>query len=305
MPDQGSGMFGACVGGVRRMVQNLEPHFADVQAHYDLSDDFYRLFLDATQTYSCAYFERDDMTLEEAQAAKIDLSLGKLGLRPGMTLLDVGCGWGATMRRAVQKYDVNVIGLTLSKNQAAHVQKSFDDLDSARSKRVLLAGWEEFDEPVDRIVSIGAFEHFGHERYGDFFKMAYHVLPRDGVMLLHTITDLTKQEVIDQGLPISIDLLRFIIFIQREIFPGGRLPKIPMVEEHASQAGFTLTRRQSLQPHYARTLDRWAEALQAHQQEAIEIQSEEVYERYMKYLTGCAEKFRDGYVDVNQFTLAK
>jgi cyclopropane-fatty-acyl-phospholipid synthase len=83
------------------------------------------------------------------------------------------------------------------------------------------------------------------------------------------------------------------------------LPKIPMVEEHASQAGFTLTRRQSLQPHYARTLDRWAEALQAHQQEAIEIQSEEVYERYMKYLTGCAQKFRDGYVDVNQFTLAK
>jgi cyclopropane-fatty-acyl-phospholipid synthase len=287
------------------MAQKLEPHFADVQAHYDLSDDFYRLFLDPSQTYSCAYFERDDMTLQEAQTAKIDLSLAKLGLRPGMTLLDVGCGWGATMRRAVQKYDVNVIGLTLSKNQAAHVQKSFDELDSPRSKRVLLAGWEEFDEPVDRIVSIGAFEHFGHERYGDFFKMAYHVLPRDGVMLLHTITDLTKQEVIDQGLPISIDLLRFIIFIQREIFPGGRLPKIPMVEEHASQAGFTLTRRQSLQPHYARTLDRWAEALQAHQQEAIEIQSEEVYERYMKYLTGCAEKFRDGYVDVNQFTLAK
>ncbi len=187
------------------------------------------------------------MTLEEAQLAKIDLSLGKLGLRPGMTLLDVGCGWGATMRRAVEKYDVNVVGLTLSKNQAAHVQKSFDEMDNPRSKQVLLAGWEEFDEPVDRIVSIGAFEHFGHERYGDFFKMAYHVLPGDGVMLLHTITDLTKQEVIDRGLPISIDLLRFIIFIQREIFPSGRLPKIQMVEEHSSQLNFRLTRRQSLQ----------------------------------------------------------
>ena len=105
------------------MSTNLTPHFDDVQSHYDLSDDFYRLFLDPTQTYSCAYFERDDMTLEEAQLAKVDLSLGKLGLEPGMTLLDVGCGWGATLRRAIEKYDVNVIGLTLCKNQAAHVQR--------------------------------------------------------------------------------------------------------------------------------------------------------------------------------------
>src|SRR3954467_315199 len=104
----------------------MKPHFEDVQAHYDLSDDFFRLFLDPTQTYSCAYFERDDMTLEEAQIAKIDLSLGKLGLQPGMTLLDVGCGWGATVNRAVERYDVNVIGLTLSKNQQAHVQELLD-----------------------------------------------------------------------------------------------------------------------------------------------------------------------------------
>ena len=100
----------------------MKPHFEDVQAHYDLSDDFFRLFLDPTQTYSCAYFERDDMTLEEAQIAKIDLALGKLGLRPGMTLLDVGCGWGSTMMRAIERYDVNVVGLTLSENQPAHVE---------------------------------------------------------------------------------------------------------------------------------------------------------------------------------------
>src|SRR6201999_1968361 len=135
------------------MSTDLTPHFDDVQSHYDLSDDFYRLFLDSSQTYSCAYFERDDMTLEEAQLAKIDLSLGKLGLRPGMTLLDVGCGWGATSRRAIEKYDVNGIGLTLSEHQAAHVQKSFDALDTTRSTRVLLRGWEQFDESADRIVS--------------------------------------------------------------------------------------------------------------------------------------------------------
>src|SRR3954466_4042660 len=139
----------------------LRPDFENVQAHYDLSDDFFRLFLDPTQTYSCAYFERDDMTLEQAQIAKIDLSLGKLGLQPGMTLLDIGCGWGATLRRAVEKYDVNVVGLTLSENQHDHVEKVFADMDSSRTKRVLLQGWEQFDEPVDRIVSIGAFEHFG------------------------------------------------------------------------------------------------------------------------------------------------
>jgi cyclopropane-fatty-acyl-phospholipid synthase len=287
------------------MAGKLRPHFEDVQAHYDLSDDFFRLFLDPSQTYSCAYFERDDMTLEEAQQAKVDLSLGKLGLQPGMTLLDVGCGWGSTMRRAIEKYDVNVVGLTLSKNQAGHVQKMFDELESPRTKRILLEGWERFDEPVDRIVSIGAFEHFGHDRYDDFFKMAYDALPDDGVMLLHTITGLTGPQMVERGMPLTFELARFMKFIITEIFPGGRLPSIEKVEDHSSKAGFTLTRRQSLQPHYVKTLEHWAAALEAHKEEAIEIQSEEVYERYMHYLTGCAKGFRVGYIDVNQFTLEK
>ncbi|MFV8317742.1 cyclopropane mycolic acid synthase MmaA2 [Mycobacterium sp. 23] len=287
------------------MAAKLKPHFDDVQAHYDLSDDFFRLFLDPTQTYSCAYFEREDMTLEEAQIAKIDLALGKLGLQPGMTLLDVGCGWGATMRRAIEKYDVNVVGLTLSKNQAAHVQKSFDEMDTERTRRVLLEGWEQFDEPVDRIVSIGAFEHFGFDRYDDFFALAHRVLPADGVMLLHTITALTGTQMAERGMPLTFEGARFAKFIMTEIFPGGRLPSIEKVEEHSAKGGFTLTRRQSLQPHYARTLDLWAAALESRKGEAIEIQSEEVYERYMKYLTGCADSFRTGYIDVNQFTLEK
>jgi cyclopropane-fatty-acyl-phospholipid synthase len=287
------------------MTEKLKPHFADVQAHYDLSDNFFRLFLDPSQTYSCAYFEREDMTLEEAQVAKIDLALGKLGLQPGMTLLDVGCGWGATVRRAVEKYDVNVVGLTLSKNQAAHVQKSFDQIDSQRSKRVLLNGWEQFDEPVDRIVSIGAFEHFGHDRYDDFFKMAYGALPADGVMLLHTITGLTGPQMVERGMPLTFELARFIKFMVTEIFPGGRLPTIEMVEDKSANGGFRLTRNQSLQLHYARTLDLWADALEKHKDQAIKVQSEEVYERYDRYLTGCAKSFRIGYIDVNQFTLEK
>jgi cyclopropane-fatty-acyl-phospholipid synthase len=289
------------------MADKLTPHFADVQAHYDLSDDFFRLFLDPTMTYSCAYFDRKrDITLEQAQIRKMDLALVKLCLRSGMTLLDVGCGWGSTMRRAIEKYRVNVIGLTLSKNQAAHVQKSFDEMDSPCSRRVLLQGWEQFDEPVDRIVSIGAFEHFGYDRYDDFFKMAYGILPDDGVMLLHTITVLPGPQIVERGLQLSEEeLASFTEFIATEIFPGGQLPAIETVEYHSIKAGFNLTRTQSLQLHYAKTLDRWAEALEAHKSEAIEIQSEEMYERYMKYLTSCAKMFRIGYIDVNQFTLEK
>jgi len=287
------------------MSDQLTPHFEKVQHHYDLSDDFYRLFLDPTQTYSCAYFERDDMTLEEAQIAKIDLALQKLNLQPGMTLLDIGCGWGATLRRAIEKYDVNVIGLTLSENQAAHVQRSFDEMDTPRSRRVLLEGWERFDEPVDRIVSIGAFEHFGSDRYGQFFSKAAKVLSDDGVVLLHTIVRATLQERRRRNIPTTAEVIHFSQFILTEIFPGGWLPTIPVVEEQSERAGFDVTRVQSLQLHYARTLDLWAAALRARKDEAIAIQSQEVYDRYMKYLTGCADLFRQGYTDVCQFTLAK
>jgi cyclopropane-fatty-acyl-phospholipid synthase len=287
------------------MSQPLTPYFEDVQAHYDLSDDFYRLFLDPTHTYSCAYFEQEDMSLEQAQIAKIDLSLAKLGLEPGMTLLDIGCGWGTTLRRAIETYDVNVIGLTLSKNQAAHVQRVFDEMDSPRSRRVLLEGWEQFDEPVDRIVSIGAFEHFGMNRYPAFFRMAYQALPADGVMLLHTITRMTFREGRAMGLKLTHEIVEFSKFILAEIFPGGWLPSTPMVEDRAMEAGFTVTRVQALQPHYARTLDTWAANLEANRDRAIEIQSQEAYDRYMKYLTGCAKLFRQGYIDVKQFTLQK
>jgi len=284
---------------------DLKPHFEDVQSHYDLSDDFFRLFLDPTQTYSCAYFERDDLTLHEAQLAKIDLSLGKLGLEPGMTLLDVGCGWGATMRRAIEKYDVNVVGLTLSRNQQAHAERAFAEMDTTRSRRVLLQGWEQFNEPVDRIVSIGAFEHFGADRYSAFFDFAYRALPDDGVMMLHSIMQIPRAEMEARGLPITMSLLRFFKFISVEIFPGGHLPTRELVVELSGKAGFTTERIQSLEQHYAKTLDLWAVALEARRDEAIAIQSEEVYDRYMKYLTGCADLFRNRYTDVCQFTLKK
>ncbi|SPM32911.1 Cyclopropane fatty-acyl-phospholipid synthase and related methyltransferases [Mycobacterium rhizamassiliense] len=277
----------------------------DVRAHYDLSNEFFALFVDPSRTYSCAYFPREGMTLQEAQLAKIDLSLDKLKLEPGMTLLDVGCGWGSVMKRAVERYDVNVIGLTLSKNQHAYCQQVLDGIESARSRRVLLSDWADFTDTADRIVVIEALEHFGYHRYDDFFKFAYTAMPIDGVMLLHSITGLHGKQAIERGIPVTMEMARFIRFLVTEIFPGGRVPMIERVEEHSAKAGFNVTRIQSLQPDFVRTLDLWSEALEAHKDEAIEIQSEEVYERYMKFLAGCAKGFRVGYVDCNQFTLEK
>ncbi|WP_242660325.1 cyclopropane mycolic acid synthase family methyltransferase, partial [Mycobacterium mantenii] len=305
----------------------LVPHFGNVQAHYDLSDDFFRLFLepyyeesqsiydvsdeffalflDATMGYTCAYFERDDMTLEEAQIAKFDLALGKLNLEPGMTLLDIGCGWGGALKRAVEKYDVNVIGITLSRNQFEYSKNKLAALPTDRNIEVRLQGWEEFEDKVDRIVTIGAFEHFGRQRYGRFFKMAYQALPPGGVMLLHTIVRPSFKDARAKGMTLTHEIVQFSQFILAEIFPGGWLPTPQTVGEYGVTTGFELTRVQSLQLHYARTLDLWAEALEANREQALAIQSHEVYDRYMKYLTGCAKLFREGYTDVNQFTLEK
>lgn len=200
------------------------------------------------------------MTLHEAQLAKIDLVLDKLNLEPGMTLLDIGCGWGSVLKRAVEKYDVNVVGLTLSENQHNYCQQLLDSVDTSRSHRVLLRDWADFSDPVDRIVTIEALEHFGYHRYDDFFKFVYEALPGDGVMLLHVITGLHVKQVMERGIPLTMEMAKFIRFIVTEIFPGGRLPMIEKVEEHCAKVGFNITRIQSLQLDFAKTLDFWAEA---------------------------------------------
>ena len=284
---------------------DLTPYYDESQSIYDISNDFFALWLGPTMGYTCGYYERDDMNLEESQNAKFDLALGKLNLEPGMTLLDVGCGWGGAMERAVQKFDVNVIGITLSKEQSEFARQRLAKLDTSRSIEVRLQGWEEFAQPVDRIVSIGAFEAFKVERYPVFFERAYELLPADGRMLLHTILAHTQKFFRDNGIKLTISDLKFMRFIGREIFPGGRLPAVEDIEVLAEQSGFTLERIHLLQPHYARTLDMWAQNLAARRVEAIAITSQEVYDRYMKYLTGCADFFRRGITNVGQFTLVK
>ncbi|PRC44361.1 SAM-dependent methyltransferase [Mycobacterium sp. ITM-2017-0098] len=285
--------------------KNMEPHFEEVQAHYDLSDEFFGLFQDPSRTYSSAYYERADMSLAEAQMAKIDLALRKLNLEPGMTLLDIGCGWGSVLQRAIETYDVNVVGLTLSRNQSKFAQELLDGIDTDRSRRILLRGWEQFDEPVDRIVSIEAIEAFPQERYAPFFKMCSNALPGGGRMLIQAILGHPLKKWPEMGIPIVMSDLKFMRFIAKEIFPGGSVPSADNIKDLSAEAGFTLEETQFLNQDYVRTLDTWAEALEAHHDEAVAATSEEVYQRYMKYLTGCSDFFNRGISELGQFTLVK
>lgn len=283
----------------------LRPYYEESQAIYDISDEFFSLFLDPTMTYTCAYFERDDMTLEEAQNAKLDLALDKLNLEPGMTLLDVGCGWGSALVRAVEKHDVNVIGITLSRNHAKYSQAALDSISTARRAEARLQGWEEFDEPVDRIVTFEAFDAFKKERYLAFFERAYEIMPQDGRMLLHSIFTHPWTYWGEHGVKVTMSDLKFMRFISKEIFPGGQMPAQEDILEFSQKAGFSCEKIDPLRPHYARTLDAWADNLKANRDRAISVQSEEMYDRFMRYLTGCADFFRRGITDVAQYTLVK
>jgi cyclopropane-fatty-acyl-phospholipid synthase len=283
----------------------LRPYYEESQSIYDVSDEFFALFLDPTMGYTCAYFEREDMNLEEAQNAKFDLALGKLNLEPGMTLLDIGCGWGGALVRAVEKFDVNVIGITLSRNQFEYSKARLAQIPTERTVEIRLQGWEEFEDKVDRIVTIGAFEAFKLERYGAFFDRAYDVLPDDGRMLLHTILAYTQKQLHERGVALTMRDIRFARFIGTVIFPGGQLPAQEDIFKFAQDAGFSVERVQLLRDHYARTLNIWAANLEANREKAIALQSEEIYDRYMHYLTGCEQFFDRGVTNVGQFTLTK
>ncbi len=285
--------------------KDMRPHFEDIQAHYDLSDDFFGLFQDNSRKYSCAYFTGPFVTMEEAQIANVDQHLDQLDLKPGMTLLEIGCGWGLTMQRAMEKYDVNVIGLTLSKNQQAFCTELLSKTGSDRTHRVLLKGWEEFHEPVDRIVSIEAFEHFGFERYDDFFKSCYDIMPGDGRMTIQSSVSYHPMDMAARGKKLTFEMARFIKFMATDIFPGGRLPSTQMMIDHGEKAGFHVPDPVSLRNHYIKTLGVWAANLEHHKEEAIAISGQVNYDRYIKYLTGCQYYFLDEILDVSLVTYNK
>jgi cyclopropane-fatty-acyl-phospholipid synthase len=285
--------------------KDLTPHFEEIQAHYDLSDDFFGVFQDPTRKYSCAYYTGPNVTLSEAQIANVDQHLDRLDLKPGMTLLEVGCGWGLTLRRAMEKYDVNVIGLTLSKNQQAYCNQLLSSLDTERTFDVRLEGWEQFHAPVDRIVSIEAFEHFGFERYDDYFKTCFDILPDDGRMTIQSSVGYHPDDLRARGKKLTFELARFAKFIGEVIFPGGRIPTTQMMIDHGVKAGFTVPETLSLRNHYIKTLGIWAARLEQHKDEAIAAAGEQSYNDYMRYLTGCQYYFVDEALDVSLVTYLK
>ena len=285
------------------------PALGGVRSRDELPDEFFTLFLDPTRTYSCALWTRPDDTLERAQSAKIDLALAQCDLRPGMTLLDVGCGWGSTMLRAMDTYGVNAIGLTGNRHQYRYVRDQLVDrlIRGRPYGGVRRQGWAEFDRRPDRIVCIGTLEHLAPQRYPDFFDFAYRTLPEDGVLLVQTVvapdhdhsdahrTRCTHTDFL--GAP-------------QTLFPADQLPppigRNPTgVTEYAADAGFTVTEIGKLGPHYTTTLQCWAHGLREHRDEAIELAGDDTYNAYLDSMTGCADYFRDGYLDVMQFTCRK
>jgi cyclopropane-fatty-acyl-phospholipid synthase len=284
----------------------LSTFYENIRAHYDLSNEFYELFLDPTMTYSSAWFCREGMTLEEAQQAKIDLALTKADVQPGHRLLEIGFGWGYTARRSAEKFGANVLGLTLSQAQYDHVEaKLAAEPVKNGSVEIRIQGWEEFDEPVDRIVTLEVFEHFRRERYAAFFERCFHVLPRGGRMLLQTNLRYDWYTLEKRGLPVEHEHVLFAKFIGTHIFPGGELCEPGVLVEYAQGAGFEVPQMESLKDDYIPTLQQWAGKLEANRERAIELTSVEDYDNYMHYLTGCEKLFRSGHIDVMQFTIVK
>jgi cyclopropane-fatty-acyl-phospholipid synthase len=207
--------------------------------------------------------------------------------------------------RALERYDVNVIGLTLSRNHAKYSQAVLNGVATDRRAEARLQGWEEFEEPVDRIVTFEAFDAFKKERYLAFFERAHKIMPDDGRMLLHSIFTHPWTYWSEHGVKVTMSDLKFMRFISKEIFPGGQMPAQEDILEFSQKAGFSCEQIDNLRPHYARTLDTWAANLRGHRDGAVAVQSEEAYDRFMRYLTGCADFFRRGITDVAQYTLVK
>ena len=248
--------------------------------HYETSNEFFRLWLDPTMTYSCAWFENGSETLEEAQMAKVDRAFHKVGLVEGQRLLDVGCGWGAAAERAVVRYGASAVGLTLSERQ----------LEWARGRErpglpltYRLESWETYREPCDAIVSFGAFEHFTVAKYDAFFARCRELLPPGGRMLVQTITIGRATR--------SMELLRFGYFVYKELFHGGELPRPEVVVAHARLSGFELLHAESMRQQYVTTIERWLANLEARRDAAVAATSPELYGTYVRYLTGSARYF--------------
>ncbi len=222
--------------------------------------------------YTCGYYEREDMTLDESQNAKFDLALGKLGLEPGMTLLDIGCGWGGALERAVEKFDVNVIGITLSKAQSEWARERLAKLDTNGPSRSGCRAGRSSTSPSTASCRSAPSRRSRPSATRCSSSGPTTSCPRAAPCCCTPSWRTPRSSSATNGIKVTLSDLKFMKFIGEEIFPGGQLPAVEDIQKLAADTGFDLQRIHLLRPHYARTLDMWAANLEAAKDEAIAMQ---------------------------------
>ncbi|RZI49088.1 SAM-dependent methyltransferase [Lactococcus kimchii] len=285
-------------GFAKSMVKLLGNHSqkqsrADIHSHYDIGNDFYKKWLDSTMTYSCAYFAHENMTLEEAQVAKVHHILDKLHSTPGNRLLDIGCGWGTLIFTAAQEYGLETVGVTLSEEQYYYVRKKAEDLGLQDKVKVFLMDYRDLKEgEFDYITSVGMFEHVGKENLEMYFQKVYDYLKPNGRALIHGITGQHRGAGVDP-------------FIEKYIFPGGYIPNISENIDHIMTAHLQVDDIEPLRRHYQKTLEIWNENYLKVFDEVVESMGKPFARMWTMYLQACAASFEAGNIDVIQFLLTK
>lgn len=285
---------------VRAHSQKLDARH--VQFHYDVSDDFYALWLDPRRVYSCAYFPESAMDLAGAQEAKLDHICRKLRLSPGERFLDIGAGWGGLLLWAAGHYGVQATGITLSRHQHAHVQQRIAQLGLTGRVQIELCDYRDFApaQPFDKLASVGMLEHVGRAQMQRYFDTVYALLAPGGMVLNHGITAAAIGSAqLGAGLG---------EFIERYIFPGGELLHVSQLLEHTAVAGLEMVDTENLRPHYARTLWAWSDALEGRLPEARAVletqlgvhEAGRVLRAYRLYLAGSALGFEQGWMALHQ-----
>lgn len=268
-----------------------------IEFHYDVSNDFYQLWLDKNMVYSCAYFEQGDEDLDTAQEKKIDHILTKIQVQPGQTLLDIGCGWGALVIRAAKKFGAKCVGVTLSQNQYDLATERVKKAGLQDQIEIRIQDYRDVEGQFDRITSVGMFEHVGRKNLTDYFAKMASLLKDDGVAMNHGITwtDPDSGETAMGGGE----------FIDKYVFPNGELPHISLALESMQRGGLEASDVESLRRHYARTLTLWSERFEAHAPRLRELAGEERFRVWRVYLAGCAYAFEHDHVSIYQIVCRK
>ena len=266
----------------------------EVTYHYDIGNDFYKLWLDDTLSYSCAYFKNENESLGEAQLNKIHHLLKKLNLSEGMTLLDIGCGWGALLIEAAKLYKIKGLGITLSEEQYKAFKEKIEKENLQDYLQVKLMDYRELEKSgllFDRVVSVGMLEHVGRSNYDLFMKCVSKVLKKEGVFVLHYISGLYESEG--------------DAWIRKYIFPGGVIPTLREIISLSADYRFYTVDVESLRMHYYKTLIKWAENFEKNTDKVREMFDEKFVRMWRMYLYSCAACFYTGVIDLHQIVFTK